>query len=127
MTEFLAPGVYVEETSFRSKAIEGVSTTTTGFVGPCRYGPVIESAEVITSLVEFERRYGGGAKLEFTEAGGQAGAAEPMDNFLWHGVRAFFDEGGKRLYVARVFRPLAGEYPPDFTRRVDLNNDPEGE
>jgi uncharacterized protein len=124
MSEFLAPGVYVEETPFRSKSIEGVSTTTTGFVGPCRYGPVIEPAEVITSLGEFERRYGGGAKLEFAEPAGQPDAATPMDNFLWHGVRAFFDEGGKRLYVARVFRPLAGEYPPDFARRVDLNNDP---
>ena len=37
MPEYLAPGVYVEEVSFRSKSIEGVSTTTTGFVGPARY------------------------------------------------------------------------------------------
>ena len=42
MPEYLAPGVYVEETSFRSKSIEGVSTTTTGFVGPTRYGPVAD-------------------------------------------------------------------------------------
>lgn len=115
MPEYLAPGVYVEETPVHGKSIEGVSTTTTGFVGPCRYGPVTEPPEVITSLGEFERSYAGGAKLEFTE---------PMDNYLWHAVRAFFTEGGKRLYIARVFRPLAGEYPPDFTRRVDLNNDP---
>jgi uncharacterized protein len=124
MPEYLAPGVYVEETSFRSKSIEGVSTTTTGFVGPCRYGPVTEPADVITSLGEFERSYAGGAKLEFAEPGGQPDVTEPMDNFLWHAVRAFFNEGGKRLYIARVFRPLAGEYPPDFTNRVDLNNDP---
>jgi len=124
MPEHLAPGVYVEETPFRGKSIEGVSTTTTGFVGPCRYGPVTEPAEVITSLGEFQRSYAGGAKLKFAEPGGQPEAAEPMDNFLWHGVRAFFNEGGKRLYIARVFRPLAGEYPPDFARRVDLKNDP---
>ena len=24
---------------------------------------------------------------------------------MWHGVRAFFEEGGKRLYVSRVYRP----------------------
>ena len=30
MPEYLAPGVYVEETSYRPKSIEGVSTTTTG-------------------------------------------------------------------------------------------------
>jgi Bacteriophage tail sheath protein len=114
MPEYLAPGVYVEETSFRSKSIEGVSTTTTGFVGPCRYGPVTEPADVITSLGEFERSYAGGAKLEYAEPGGQPDVLEPMDNYLWHGVRAFFNEGGKRLYIARVFRPLTGDYPPDF-------------
>jgi hypothetical protein len=26
-----------------------------------------------------------------------------MDNFMWHAARAFFTEGGKRLYVSRVF------------------------
>jgi uncharacterized protein len=29
-------------------------------------------------------------------------------NYLAHGVRAFFDEGGRRLYVQRVFRPSGG-------------------
>ncbi|MFN7770798.1 MAG: phage tail protein, partial [Planctomycetaceae bacterium] len=59
MPEYLAPGVYVEETSYRAKSIEGVSTTTTGFVGPTRYGPTDRPSDVITSLVEFERIYGG--------------------------------------------------------------------
>ena len=36
MPEYLAPGVYVEETAYRSKAIEGVSTGTRGFVGSIR-------------------------------------------------------------------------------------------
>lgn len=31
MPEYLAPGVYVEELSFRSKSIEGVSTSTRDF------------------------------------------------------------------------------------------------
>ena len=39
MPEYLAPGVYVEEVSFRSKSIEGVPTSTTGFAGMTRYGP----------------------------------------------------------------------------------------
>ena len=37
MPEYLAPGVYVEEVSFRSKSIEGVPTSTTGFAGMTRY------------------------------------------------------------------------------------------
>lgn len=98
MSEYLAPGVFVEEVSFRAKSIEGVSTTTTGFVGPTRYGPLNIDPEIVTSLVEFERTYGGRDKLVF------AGGVE-IDNFMWHGVRAFFEEGGKRLYVSRVFTP----------------------
>lgn len=96
MPEYLAPGVYVEETSFRSKSIEGVSTTTTGFVGPTRYGPLDLEPDVLTSLVEFERIYGDGQELEFA-----GGVRAP--NFIWHAARAFFAEGGKRLYVSRVF------------------------
>ena len=56
-------GDAIEETSYRAKSIEGVSTTTAGFTGPCRYGPVIEPADIITSLGEFERSYAGGGKL----------------------------------------------------------------
>lgn len=94
MPEYLAPGVYVEEVSFRQKTIEGVSTSTTGFVGPARFGPVFGEPELLTSFSDFERIYGHLDRLEFDDG--------PMDNFLAHGVRAFFEEGGRRLYVSRV-------------------------
>jgi phage tail sheath protein FI len=98
MPEYLAPGVFVEEVSYRAKSIEGVSTTTTGFVGATRYGPIDIEPDIITSLVEFERVYGGRQPLEFTNGG------TPTDNYMWNAVRAFFEEGGKRLYVARAFQ-----------------------
>jgi len=97
MPEYLAPGVFVEEVSYRAKSIEGVSTTTTGFVGATRYGPIDIEPDVITALVEFERVYGGRQQLEFEDGG------KPTDNYMWNAVRAFFEEGGKRLYVARAF------------------------
>ena len=108
MPEYLAPGVYVEETSFRSKSIEGVSTTTTGFVGPARYGPIDLEPDIVTSLTEFERTYGDRQGLAFS-----GGMNQP--NFLWHAVRAFFEEGGKRLYIARIFRQL-GNNPDPYER-----------
>ena len=40
MAEYLTPGVYVEETSFRARTIEGVPTSTFGLVGLTAYGPV---------------------------------------------------------------------------------------
>src|SRR5882762_10987537 len=116
MPEYLAPGVYVEETSFRSKSIEGVSTTTTGFIGPARYGPIDLEPDVITSLVEFERVYGDRQQLTF------AGPAT-TPNFLWQAARAFFEEGGKRLYIGRAFRTLGAQPKPYKRPGADINSD----
>jgi phage tail sheath protein FI len=108
MPEYLAPGVYVEETSFRAKSIEGVGTSTTAFVGPTRRGPIASTRrntvgdpldppvppELITSFGDFVRIYGG---LQDLTLGGTQ-----TTNYLAHAVLNFFNEGGVRLYVARV-------------------------
>jgi phage tail sheath protein FI len=88
--EYLAPGVYVEETSFRSKSIEGVGTSTTAFVGETLKGPFNTTPELLTSFGDFERIYGG---LE--DIGSRT-------NYLAHAVQAYFNNGGSRLYVSRV-------------------------
>lgn len=101
MPDYLAPGVYVEETSFRAKSIEGAGTSTTGFVGPARKGPyrvdedTQEVPELLTSYNDFARIYGSMADLDL-------GANVPATNYLAHAVFAFFNEGGSRLYVSRV-------------------------
>ncbi len=102
MPEYLAPGVYVEEVSFRAKSLEGVPTSTTGMTGLTRYGPVwyrlgpsSNEPRLITSFTEFERVYGG---LEPTLPDG-----DERVNYLAHAARAFFMNGGRRLYVSRVF------------------------
>ena len=105
MPEYLAPGVYVEEVSFRSKSIEGVPTSTTGFAGVTHYGPVRYTGgpknsepRLITSFTEFERVYG---SLNEMDSGRTA--------YLAHAARAYFENGGKRLYVSRVFVPRVGD------------------
>jgi hypothetical protein len=98
MPEYLAPGVYVEEVSFRQKSIEGVSTSVAGFIGPTRYGPASGTPELLTSFSDFTRIYGGVDRLLFDEI--------ETENYLAHAVRAFFNNGGARLYVTRVFEPL---------------------
>jgi phage tail sheath protein FI len=98
MPEYLAPGVYVEETSFRAKSIEGVSTSTAGFVGPARYGPIDGLPELITSFQEFERVFGGSERLDFFDQD------ELTHNYLAHAVRAFFDNGGRRVYISRIYQ-----------------------
>lgn len=96
MAEYLAPGVYVEEVSFRSKSIEGVGTSTCAFVGPTRKGPTGLSPELLTSLADFERIYG---DLEDLGANN-----DPLlrRNYVAHAAQAFFSNGGGRLYVVRV-------------------------
>ncbi len=102
MPEYLAPGVYIEEVSFRQKTIEGVSTSTAGFVAPARFGPTSGDPELLTSFADLERIYGSLDQLTFTADSGPV----VMDNHLAHATRSFFEEGGKRLYVSRVFKPL---------------------
>jgi hypothetical protein len=99
MSEYRAPGAQVEEASFRAKLIEGLSTTTTAFVGPTRYGPVDLPLDVVTSIGEFERTYGDRQQLQFEDS-------PDTHNYMWHAARAFFENGGTRLYISRVFTPM---------------------
>jgi phage tail sheath protein FI len=110
MPEYLAPGVFVEEVSFRPQSIEGVGTSTTGFVGPTRCGPTRTAAPpLLTSFAEFERIYGGLDPLDHTDGSGAT------INYLAQAVRAYFEEGGRRLYVTRAYND---EVPANETRDV---------
>ena len=58
MPENLAPGVYIEERPGQ-RLIEGVSTSTTAFVGATERGPVQGPPVLVTSLGDFQRTFGG--------------------------------------------------------------------
>ena len=99
MPEYLAPAVFVEETSFRAKSIEGVGTSTAAFVGMTARGPVSltpsdPSPPLLTSFTDFERYYGGVDDLVIGGA--------PARNYVALAARAFFNNGGGRLYVSRI-------------------------
>jgi phage tail sheath protein FI len=97
LPEYLAPGVYVEETHFARHLIEGVSTSTAAFVGLTEKGPVGAVSDPINTYGDFEQVYGGDSDLII---GGQI-----YTNYLAHAVRGFFENGGKRLFVVRVSPP----------------------
>ncbi|KYF86338.1 hypothetical protein BE20_29375 [Sorangium cellulosum] len=90
MPEYLHPGVYVEETSFRAKPIEGVSTSTAGLVGRTRKGSEGRPT-LVTSFTQFVREFGDPYSVP-TQLG----------DYLGHAVRAFFENGGRRAYIVRV-------------------------
>src|SRR4051794_36296786 len=94
MPEYLAPGVYVEEISTGPRPIQGVSTSVAGFVGLTERGPDVGptqrglgDAEFVSSWLAYQRWFG-----RWT-----AGLS-----FLADAVQGFFDNGGRRAFVARV-------------------------
>ena len=105
MPEYLAPGVFVEETSFQARSIEGISTGTAAFVGPTRKGPSGKRPPLLTSPADFLHHYGSCSDLPYSMA------PELKRNHVAHAVQAFFANGGRRLYVART-RPNRTRTPP---------------
>lgn len=92
MAEYLSPGVYVEEFESGAKPMEGVGTSTAGFVGLAEKGPVVGLPQLITNFSDFKRVYGGYlSENEFGEY-----------RFLAYAVEAFFINGGSRCFVMRV-------------------------
>ena len=112
MPEYLSPGVYIEELPPQLRAIEGVSTSTAGFVGVTQRGPVPgfplpfstlptdpqvvtlvpdPTPVLVTSFADFTRQFGSPLPLP-----------DPTNNsFLGYAVQGFFANGGlARLYIA---------------------------
>jgi len=78
------PGVYVEEVSARPPSIDGVPTSSAGFVGVAAAGQ--RGPQLVTSAVQFARVYGSGRST------------------LAAAAHAFFGNGGKRLWISPTRR-----------------------
>lgn len=87
MPEYLSPGVYVEEIEVGTKPIEGVATSNLGMAGPTERGPT--EVRLVTSWLEFQRLYGGAAGTAAT-------------SHMPHAVKGYFDNGGRRCFIARI-------------------------
>ena len=59
MAEYLSPGVYVEEYDSAPRSIEGVGTSTAGFVGLAEKGQTVGSPVLVTNFSSFVKQYGG--------------------------------------------------------------------
>jgi phage tail sheath protein FI len=90
MAEYLHPGVYIEEVSSGVRPLEGVGTSTAGFVGKTLKGEP-NKALFITSWAQFVRTFGD---------------LSP-DSYLPYAVANFFENGGKRCYVVRVLNAVS--------------------
>lgn len=97
MAEYLSPGVYVEEYDNSPRSIEGVGTSTAGFVGMAVRGATMGAPSLVTNFAGFLREFGGYLS-EFTHG---------EYRYLAGCVEQFFANGGTRCYVARVAAPGA--------------------
>src|SRR5262245_61709124 len=95
MPELLHPGVYVREVPSGVRPIEGVSTSTAAFIGVADKGPIpgqtlptgrMARPVMVTSFTDYLRQFGGFR----------------ADSFLTYAVQAFFNNGGRRLYIVRI-------------------------
>lgn len=86
MPEYLLPRVYVEECEIGAKPIEGVSTSTVGFVGMAEKGD-LDKPTLVTNWFEFVEHFG-----RYT-------SERP---YLAPAVFGFFANGGRRCFVVRV-------------------------
>lgn len=92
MAEYLSPGVFVEEFESGPRPMEGVSTSTAGFIGLAERGPVIGEPLLVTNFSDFYRKFGGNlSESEFEEY-----------RYLSYAVEQFFVNGGSRCYIMRV-------------------------
>ena len=105
------PGVYVQEVATLPPSVAEVSTAVPAFIGYVEradYG-----ASRITSLLEYQDRYGTAPRSRFTarlgpSTGGQAGAltltreAAPNDPTLFYAVSHYFTNGGGPCWIIPV-------------------------
>lgn len=82
----------MEEYESGTKPMEGVGTSTAGFIGAAERGPVGGAPGLVTDFAEFRRIYGG--YLSADEYGDY--------RFLAYAVKHFFINGGTRAFIARV-------------------------
>ena len=111
MAEYLSPGVYLEEFESGAKPMEGVGTSTAGFIGLAEKGPINGVPQLVTNFADFRRIYGG--YLSENEYG--------TYRFLSYAVEHFFINGGTRCFVMRVAPKSAKTseaYAPDKENAV---------
>lgn len=82
----------MEEFDSGGKPMEGVGTSTAGFIGLAQRGPVEGVPQLVTNFADFKRKYGG--YLSENEYGEY--------RFLSYAVEHFFVNGGARCFVSRV-------------------------
>ena len=104
MPEYLAPGVYIEEIPFKGRSIEGVPTSTAGFIDFFDRGPICKPVK-IDCYADFERVFGG--LHPHSEAS--------------YAIRQYFLNGGRVAWIVRVEDPSPEKLTGDPKAQTGLH------
>jgi phage tail sheath protein FI len=111
MPTYATPGVYFERVDLASQGVAAIRTDIAGFVGIAEKGPVHE-ATAVNSWQQFLSTFG-----TFIPNG-----------YLAYSAKAFFENGGDKMYVVRVVAPEAVTVtntlvaqPPDGSASIVLS------
>jgi len=118
---YMTPGVYIEEQSAFPNSAVAVETAVPIFIGYTEIAAyngnsLLHKATRITSLAEYQERFGGGFKSRFAIADAKAKSAASVlagnarelkinDNntaYLYNSIRLFFANGGGPCYILAV-------------------------
>ena len=119
-TQFLnrKPGVFIQEAPTRPVSITAADHSAVAFVGPTLKGPADGTPVPVTSLAEFVAVYGD--LWDLTAAG------RPARNYVALAAKAFFDNGGRKLYISRPPNSIdpsaltANDYAQALARLEDI-------
>ena len=107
MPTYLSPGVYLEEIPSGSKPIEGVSTSTTAFIGHASRGPIDEPVLI-------------GKFDDYVETFGNISSE---NDAMGLAVLAFYLNGGKSAYICRLGNRDGSNLPTYDTAETELDGD----
>ena len=95
MPTYVTPGVYFESGDEANLGIASIRTDVTAFVGVAAQGP-LHRATAVESWTQFQSTFG----------------SFLANAYLAYAAKAFFENGGERLYIVRVAAPKAHNVNP---------------
>ncbi|MCB2182637.1 MAG: phage tail sheath subtilisin-like domain-containing protein [Desulfobulbaceae bacterium] len=125
---YKTPGVYVEEISLFPPSVAEVATAIPAFIGYTEKAKfkgkeLAGKAVEVSSLVEFEERFGKGPaivvdKVVLTESNAVSEVETSTTYLLYDSLRLYFSNGGGRCYIVSVGQ--YGKNPKDEIKKEDI-------
>lgn len=119
MPSYITPGVFVETSFNRVRAIQQTGTSTAAFIGYIATGPIVTPVEVL-SWTDYVNTFGGIRDAQYSVAGSTFQAGDAMGQAIF----AFFAHGGRKACICRTsgVNPDLSEYANALKKLVRVKD-----